>query len=60
MLPPKPVPQFRKPWHYGDPDAAFYDATQMERADVDDMERVLDRASPRRLCDSLCDSDDYE
>jgi hypothetical protein len=51
MLPRKPIPQFRKPWHYGDPDAAFYDAPQMERADVDDMERVLDSASPRRPYD---------
>lgn len=51
MLPRKPIPQFRKPWDYGDPDAAFYDAPQMERADADDMERVLDRVSPRRAYD---------
>lgn len=51
MLPRKPVPQFRKPWHYGDPDATFYDAPQMENADVDVMERVLDRASARRPYD---------
>ncbi len=47
MLPSKHVQQFLATWHFGDPDVMLLDTPELLTADLDDMEPVLDRASPR-------------